>query len=386
MSKKSISIQEVEDYLNATYEIRLNEINLELDYRPLGSNEPFQLLNENDLFRDLDKQKKGISMATLMAILNSSFVNKFNPLLAYFEGNKELYSNSSQLDYIEILANHISAKDQVRFNHQFKKMLVRTIACALENDVFNKQAFILVQKSQNGGKTSFWRWLCPPSLKQYFMENITPDKDGIIALSTNILINLDELSTLKKTELNTLKSIFSKDKVKVRPPYGRKTISMPRRSSFVGSTNLFDFLNDESGSVRWLCFEINSIDWNYSNNVSIDLIWSQAYALYNSGFNYELSADEIRENEILNERFQYVSNEQDIILETLLPGSKEDHDRFMSSTDIISFLIEYNTFHIQLKPVLLGKALTKLGYEKCQLNSKHGYYVKFSERIKQVIN
>ena len=103
MSKRSTSIQEVEDFLNANYEIRLNEVNYQLEVREFGSNEPFYDLNENDIFRDLHKNYKGISMSFLMAILKSSYVNKYNPLFEFFESIKELYNPQESIDYIDKL-------------------------------------------------------------------------------------------------------------------------------------------------------------------------------------------------------------------------------------------------------------------------------------------
>ncbi|OYU93960.1 MAG: virulence protein E [Bacteroidetes bacterium B1(2017)] len=376
MSRKSTSIQEVEDFLDANYEIRLNEVNYQLEVREFGSNELFHELNENDIFRDLHKQHKGISMATLLAILKSSYVTKYNPFQEYFDNISSLYNPEGTIDCIENLANYINAENQIRFNWQFKKMLVRSIACALDTNVFNKQAFVLVQKKQNNGKTTFCRWLCPPRLKEYFTENISMDKDGLIALTENFIINLDELSSLSKFELNTLKSVFSRDHVKVRPPYGTKSIRSPRRANFLGSINQFDFLNDETGSVRWLCFKIEEIDWNYRNELDIDLIWSQAYYLYTTGFEYQLTAGEIKENEIENEKFQYISPEEDMLVSALLPASKEEHDKFMSATDINAYLREHFHSKVIPKPVQLGKALSKLGYEQTQLKCRHGYYVK----------
>ncbi|MFN8429008.1 MAG: VapE family protein [Spirosomataceae bacterium] len=377
MSKKSTSIQEVEDFLNANYEIRLNEVNYQLEVRELGSNESFRDLNENDIFKDLHKNYKGISMSFLLAILKSSYVHKYNPFFEYFESTKERYNPEESVDHIDKLSNYVNAENQSRFRVQFKKMLVRCIACSLDDNVFNKQAFVLVQKKQNSGKATFCRWLCPPKLNTYYTENITMDKDGLIALSENFIINLDELSTLSKIELNTLKSAFSRDHVKVRPPYGSKSIRMPRRANFIGSINQFDFLNDETGSVRWLCFKIEEIDWNYKNEINIDLVWSQAYHLYLNGFEYQLTSEEIKENEFENEKFQYISPEQDMLVSALRPASKEDHDRFMSATDIIAYLCEHFHSKVIPKPVQLGKGLTKLGYEQTQLNSKHGYYVNF---------
>ena len=57
---------------------------------------------------------------------------------------------------------------------------------------FNKQCFVLVgtgigADNQNIGKSTFTRFLCPPKLKQYYTEELSIDKDGIIALSENFM-------------------------------------------------------------------------------------------------------------------------------------------------------------------------------------------------------
>ena len=41
-------------------------------------------------------------------------------------------------------------------------------------------------------------------------ENISFDKDSLIALIENFIINLDELATFTRVEINALKSILSK--------------------------------------------------------------------------------------------------------------------------------------------------------------------------------
>ena len=148
-------------------------------------------------------------------------------------------------------------------------MLVRSIACALLEYVFNKQVFVLVGAGQNTGKSTFCRWLCPPFLSDYITEYINTDKDGLIVLATNFLINMDELATLSKTEINSLKSLISKDKINVRLPFARRTSVHPRRANFIGSTNNDEFLTDETGSVRWLCFEIEGT-LNFDYKIIID--------------------------------------------------------------------------------------------------------------------
>lgn len=86
----------------------------------------------------------------------------------------------------------------------------------------------------------------------------------MIALIENFIINLDELATFSKVEIGQLKSVLSKSFVKERHPFERKAKKLPRRASFIGSTNMTEFLTDPTGNVRWIPFEVFDIDWKYS--------------------------------------------------------------------------------------------------------------------------
>lgn len=359
--RKSLPIVEVQQALNDWYDLRFNEITGALEGRKKDETS-FEELNENNIYIQLLSNGYRISYSNLCALLNSEFVEKYNPFGDYFESLPGWTSENT--DYIEFFASHVVAVDQAQFNHHFKKMMVRTVACAINENIFNKHAFILVGGQQNTGKSSFCRYLVPEPLKNYFTESIPNDKDGLISLCENFIINLDELSTLSKFELNHLKSLFSKDRIRVRHPFARKSQTDPRRASFVGSTNEDTFLTDTTGSVRWLCFEISAIKWNYTE-VPIDLAYSQAYALYKSGFNYQLTADEIKANESRNEQFQQLSSEYEYILLYLKPGDPSDNDTFWTTTEIRHYIINKSDRTADFKGNdKLGKALRKHGFQR----------------------
>ncbi len=375
--KKKSSIEKAQEYLFEKYDIQFNTINNTVFYKEKVSLKGFTEVNENDLFLELNMKGIKTSMNTLMSILNSSMIPKYNPFKNYFMSVENLWDRSKHGDIIEKLAIYLVTDDQQRLNKHFKKMLVRSVACSIEPSVFNKQAFILVSSQQNSGKSSFCRWLCPPKLTEYFTENIGLDKDSQIALCENFIINLDELATLSKADINGLKSIFSMSSVKTRPPYGRKAIKMIRRANFVGSTNRLEFLHDETGNVRWLCFNIQKIDWKYRADFDIDRVWSQAYQLYKENFNYNLTEDEIRKNENANEQFIETTTEFEMLLETVQPGTAENHTNFLTTTQIRSLLIEQSNFHERPNKIQLGKALIRLGFIQTQkYNSEKKYPIK----------
>ncbi len=194
---------------------------------------------------------------------------------------------------------------------------------------------------------------------------MSDDKDARILLCKNFLINLDELAAMQKMELNALKSMLSKDTVKVRRPYDKKPTVAKRRANFFGSTNNEEFLNDETGSVRWLCFDINEIVWDYKKEIDINLVWGQAYHLFKNGFKYELSSDEIEENERMNSEHTIRTPEIELIQSYYEPIEKEKpFAKHYTATDIINELKSNNLAFVTLSTQNIGKALKQLGYIK----------------------
>jgi len=353
----------VENFIQKSYDLKYNEVSNEVECRKKGDKE-FGPLNENNLFRELQHNRFKMSLTNLISMLKSDFVPVINPFKTYFESLTPW--NESDPDHINILANYVSAADQQEFNYHFKKMLVRTVACALDEKFYNKHAFIIVGYKHHTGKSWFIRFLCPPVLKDYSSEDVSNvEKDGQIALSENIIINIDDLAMLSKVEVNNLKAFFSKDYVKVRHPYGKKAIRTPRRASFFGSTNNEEFLTDETGSVRWICFEVDHFDFEYSNKIDINQVWAQAYTLWKKNFECILTPEDLIRNEERNKKHQKRTIEMELIQEIFQPGTKENYDYKLTPSQIIRELEAKFPLNRYLPNIItMGKALTLLGFQK----------------------
>ncbi len=389
-----------ESYLNNNYKIRKNIVLDTFEIKSANGNDAFKILeDESNLYIELQKNRVNISMEKLRALLKSDFLEQYNPILEYFE---KLPTWDSRKDIIDDVANYIkiSKGQRNRFNIQFKKMMVRCVACALSPKVFNKQIFVIVQSKQDTGKTSFIRWLSPDQLSDYYTENINfDDKDSHISITENFIINIDELATLHRTEINKLKSFISKQDDKSRRAYAVRAVRRVRIASFLASTNDMEFLTDTTGNVRWLCFQIEGIDFNYSKDFSIDELWSQAYTLYKEGFKYQLTGNEVIENELVNSNFMKQPPEAEIINRHFIPGTKDNHDYFLTSTDLANLI--GTLFQIKnVSVVRAGQSMNYLGFErkthyKKNLKKSHsiyGYYVlldrdeNFSETIDLHLN
>lgn len=344
-------------YLYGKYDLRFNTISLEVEIR-LKHTKEWTELNLNSLLIELMQSGIKISMQKLEILIKSHLIEKYNPIAEYFN-NLPKWDGEN---HIQKLAGFVQTNDDETFSYHLEKWLTRTVLCALKKDYINKQCFVLASTKQNTGKTTFLRFLIPKALKNYYSENVSIDKDGIIAICKNFILNADELSVLSKSDVNSLKSFISMSGAKVRVPYGRKPENLQRICSFTASTNRTDFLTDETGSVRWLVFEVKHIDFNYTQDIDIDKVWAQAYynAFERENYQAEMTFEDIETNELRNEQFSQITLEQEIVM-AHFEKSTNIKD-FLTATDIVVAM--NNALNLRLNNIKVGKALTKLKYER----------------------
>ncbi len=371
----------VEEYLNGEYDLRFNEISLSIEISKKNQNN-WKICNENSLFVKLRKKNIPIPMGSLTAILrNEDFVPIYNPIKSYFQNLKPW---QGEIDYISKYASYVTLapnESEKQFYYHFKKWCVRAVKCALMNGYFNKQAFIISDdgKGQNIGKSTWCRYMCPKSLLDYIAEDMGgSDKDSRLLLCKNFLINLDELAALAKRDINQLKSQLSKDQINERLPYDKKNSVLQRVASFIGSTNQSTFLQDETGSVRWLCFTAEKIDFAYKNEFNIDSLWAQAYHLSkDKNFDETMTREDVNENELRNKRYQNLTTEHELLIKHFKNPETPKSGEYMTATDIVNYLCNEFT-KLNLRPVNMGKALVQEEYEKKKTNGATVYYVEKS--------
>lgn len=369
--KKKTIYDHIFEYTEEKYDIRFDELGQEFQISCKDQN-LWEILDTDSFLIELAQYNIQVSPAKVEIFLRSQFIDKFNPIENYF---KNLPSWDGE-DHIKALTSYLPLKEPGLFLYHFKKWLVRAIKCAVEKNYFNKQCLVLVHSQQNSGKSTWCRFLCPPTLSKYFAEDMTTDKDARIQLTRNFLINLDELSILAKKEINALKAYFSKTMINERLPYDRKNSTLYRTCSFIGSTNRATFLNDETGSVRWLCFELSGkINFSYSQEIDIDKVWAQAYHLTYTdlSFNPELTLDDIALNENRNRIYQESNMEEEMICK-FYTKSEEPAD-FKTASELV---IQLACINPRLNMYNMGRALKALDYEriKSPKDRVYGYLIK----------
>lgn len=385
-------IQKIEHWLSTNYNFRKNIIESRVYFQKKG--EAFwRACNEADLWRSIhyDIEKFGkkstkIPKSDLETILDSEFVPSFNPFQDYFETLPAWDGH----DHIKQLADHVQTDDQPFWQEQFKKSLVRMLACTIGH-IENRIIMTLVQEGQETGKSSFVRFLCPPSLLEYYKESpMEHSKDSDIALAENFIWNLEELADLNKKEIAEMKAFISRKKVKQRRAYARHEESMTRIVNFWGSTNKVEFLSDTQ-NTRWLCFNVLSVNHDYHNyttgkkNVDINKVWAQAWTLYKSGFEYGLTSEERSKRDRMNHNFESMTDEKQLILRMFDFATPTDENaKFMSNLELYEVMLLNTSARLRLDSRNIGRSMSQLGFKQTvrRIGAKtvRGYWVKNKEQ------
>jgi predicted P-loop ATPase len=358
-------------YLNSKYSLRYNTISLEFEIKRT-SDKQWSDLNLNSLFIELTQSGIDIPINKLEILVRSHLISQYNPISEYFE-NLEDWDDE---DHIKNLCSYVKTNDDNAFLYHMEKWFTRAVLCALEKEKINKHCLVLANTIQNSGKSTYLRFFIPRKLMNYLSEDIGLDKDSRIKLCKNLIINLDELSILAKADINSLKAFISKTHINERLPYARKAEYLERICSFVGSTNKTDFLTDESGSVRWIIFEVTEkINFNYSMEINIDKVWSQAYfnAYKRKGFNPELTLADISENEKRNERFTQMTLEQEMVNKFFEPS--DNLEEFKTATEV---MMDLSTQGIRLNHLKIGRALSSFKFPRVKHPQRqiYGYLIR----------
>ncbi len=349
------NVEKVEIHIRKNWELRYNIVRNTVDCRAVGSGE-FKELKIENIYRNLQHNRIKYTLSDLKNLLNSDFVKEYDPIENYFQSLPEWDGT----DYITQLGSHIVVKRQEYFNSMLKKHLVRSVKCGLGKGV-NRFLFTIVGQKQSTGKTYFLRWLCPFDTDYYTEASINAkDKDTKIAVARNFFYNIDELASLKKIDIDGLKSLISIDKINERLPYGSSAVTMRRRANFFASTNNMQFLVDIE-NTRWLVFELITIDRKYSQTIPIDQVWAQAYALYNDPeFNDQLTQEESEIQEGENKGFNYQSPEEEAI-KMHFRVCDRSQGSFYSTFDIMNHLNEMYP-KAKFSSIGIGRAMKNIGF------------------------
>lgn len=148
---------------------------------------------------------------------------------------------------------------------------------------------LVLEGRQGAGKSSVLRVLAGEG---WFHDGLSDlhSKDASAALKGKWIIELPELSAIRRSDTEAVKAFLSRTEERYRPAYGRAEVVEPRRCIFAGTTNRSDYLTDDTGGRRFWPITVGSVQLADLTR-DRDQLWAEAVALYRGGAQWWLDRD-----------------------------------------------------------------------------------------------
>ena len=256
-----------------------------------------------------------------------------------------------------------------------KKWLVGMVAGWISEDVVNNVILVFIGE-QGAYKTTWFNYLLPPQLKQYFYTKTNANRmtrDDLLTLAQYGLVCCEELDTMRPAELNQLKAAVTMPSIDERAAYAHFHEHRKHIASFCGTGNNVSFLSDPTGNRRWLPFEVESIVSPREHPFCYEGIYSQALALYKSGFTFWFTKEEIQEQNRHNRKFETPRLEYELVDLYFRKPLEQENSMFMTSSRVLQVIGSGITQ--KLSATRIGMAFNELGFKRVRYHGIRGYLV-----------
>ena len=372
----------VELFLNENYLFRRNVLNGKVEFTTKPDEDWRPLTQEalNSIIRRAKKEQvceKGSPKTEIMEFVHSDDVPVHNPIGDYLKLLPE-WDGKNHIGQLFSRLPGITSEQQ----GYLAIWLRSAVAHWLQMDTLHGNECVpTLIGAQGCGKTTFFHRLLPPPLRQYYLDhlNLSNKFDKEMALTNNLLVNLDELDAIRPSQHAALKQTLSKNKVNGRPIYGCVQEDRLRFASFVATTNNPHPLTDPTGSRRYICLQIS--DGQYIDNageIDYEQLYAQVvYELRVAKTPYWFSNDEVNRIQALNQNYLMQKDIGEMVEVCFRKPKKGETAKLMNSKMLLSHIRKaYPSVDINHgNKVHVGHVMTILGYESIDRSNVPFYMV-----------
>ena len=375
----------VEQFLKDYYLFRFNVLSGKVEYATLPAPEKpdYHVLTQRALNSIIIRAKReqvcesGSPKTDIIELVQSDEVDTFNPVGDYLEhlpqwdGQNHVAKLFGRLPGI--------STEQLDF---LSVWLRSAVAHWLQMDTLHGNECVpTLIGAQGCGKTTFVARLLPPELREYFLDhlNLSNKFDKEMALTNNLIVNLDELDAIRPSQHAALKQTLSKSKVNGRPIYGAAQDDRPRYASFVATTNNPHPLSDATGSRRYICLTVPAGQFiDNGGDIDYEQLYAQVlHEIRDLKTPYWFNNAQVARIQELNLNYM---EQKDIaeVIEVCLRKPKEGEKCLRMKSGEIVELIRHEYPSIQnthSTKVSLGIAMKELGFEGKDHNHQTYYKV-----------
>jgi len=250
-------------------------------WRKIANPEPLKNVDFSGL-RNYIESIYGIACATKVEdVLNLELEkNSFHPVRDYL--NALEWDGIKRVD--TLFSDYLGTENNVYTKEAARKMMVGAVARILVPGIKFDLVVTLIG-AQGIGKSTLLKKIGLEWFSDTFMT--VQGKEALEQIQSAWIIEMAELSGLKKAEVEATKHFISKQEDMYRPAYGKSVETYPRQCIFVATTNDRNFLKDSTGNRRFLPIDTDTT--RATRNVhtltreDIGQLWAEAMEMWNAG-------------------------------------------------------------------------------------------------------
>jgi len=350
----------IKRWLKCNYNFRRNRLTHYIDH----DDKPMEEEDFNSVYCRIKELYEKVRHNDLLKIIHSDFVPDYNPLINFLEENKHRDCEGT----IQRLWECIRTDNPRYLEHFGTRWLVGMIA-----SIFGQHSplMLVFTGAQNVGKSYFFSHLLPEELQQYFaLIKWDKGKDDEITLTRKLLLLDDEMEAHSKKTEAQIKAILSTQNFFVRLPYGKASKDLPRLAVLCGTSNPDEVLSDPTGNRRIIPVKVFEIAHRLFNEVDKTSLLIEAYRLYQKGFRWMLTKEDIARLNAETAQFENYSVEYELLSKHFkVPERDCPRTEELSATDI-KVELEGLTRQVLSKD-RIGKEMKRIGFEQ-ELKRKGG--------------
>jgi predicted P-loop ATPase len=254
-------------------------------------------------------------------------------------------------------ANASGAEDWIRVIT--RKFFIAAVARALDPGCQVDNVLVL-QGKQGGGKTSLVRVMGCGFHVETSLD--LHNKDAVMTAAGNWLVELGELASLKKSDVESVRNFITRREDQIRLPYGRAVKTMPRRCVFIGTTNSRQPLTDPEGNRRFWVVSVGKVDTEGLEAVRMQM-WAEALHAYRAGEPWWLTQAE----SVRAESEAKVYEAEDITeAEIIAYLSKTDKwPEYLTASEVATKILFRTTGHMSAQEMAaINRTMANMGWEK----------------------
>ena len=210
--------------------------------------------------------------------------NPFNPIVDYLDALE--WDGTARVD--ALFPRYFGAADGAYERAVGRKLLVAAVRRARRPGA-KFDTVPIIEGIQGTGKTSALKILGGGWHSDAELGRVD-GKDAPAVLQGVWIMELGELTAMKKGEVEQLKAFVSRCEDRYRAPYDRHPKTHPRRCVFVGTTNSDEYLRDQTGNRRYLPVVTTTIDLDGLRR-GRDQLWAEASVIEATGEGLTLPPD-----------------------------------------------------------------------------------------------